>query len=420
MGYTKPAIIGVSWITLLRVLTRLLTFLRLAILGRLLTPTQFGFFGIASLILSLLEILTETGINVFIVQEKNHIKKYINSAWVVSITRGIILSFLILCFAPFITSFFKAPDSYSTIILIAIVPFIRGFINPAIIIYQKDLLFHKEFRLRTFLFFVDVVCSIIVGFFTRSAISFVYGLIASAIIEVILSYMLFTLRPKLEFHYGQIKYIIHRGSWVTFTGIFLYFSDNGDNITIGKILGSASLGIYQVAYKFSTLPISEITSVVNQVIFPVYVKFSEDKDRLWKAFSKVMMLSSIGAFALGGVIFIFARPLILFFMGEQWVAAIPSIQILAIYGILRTIFGNFPPLFLAVGKQSYVAQMTFCRAVGLCVIVIPLVIHYGMLGAGYAMLASMFIEIPVILYFSYRLFNNANILKSPQILEVEK
>src|SRR5215216_2138171 len=101
MGYTKIAAKGISWISLLRISTRVITILRLSILGRILTPTQFGFFGIASLVLALLEVLTETGINVFLVQEKKEIKEYINSAWVVSIIRGVVLSIAILVLAPF-------------------------------------------------------------------------------------------------------------------------------------------------------------------------------------------------------------------------------------------------------------------------------------------------------------------------------
>lgn len=400
MGYRSNAIKGVTWMTLLRGLTRVFTFVRLAILGRLLTPTQFGYFGIASLLLSLLEILTETGINIFLVQEKSHIREYINSAWAVSILRGIILGLAIFLSAPFIAGFFKSPEATSVIQLTSLIPFIRGFINPAIITYQKELLFHKEFRLRTALFFIDVIFSIIAGFYLRSAQSFTIGLLISAIVEVVLSYILIPLWPRFEFEYNKVKHVIMKGWWVTLTGIFSYFADNGDNITVGKILGSASLGVYQVAYKFSTLPISEITNVVNQVIFPVFSKFSDDKVRLRSAFIKVTLVTTAGSLLLGIAIFILARPLIQLFMGDQWLSAVPAIQILSIYGILRTMFGNFAPLYLAVGKQNYVAQMTFCRVAGLALLIVPLVAHFGMVGAGYAMLISIFFEIPVLLYFA--------------------
>lgn len=399
MGYQSKVLSSVSWMTLFRGITRGLTFIRLAILGRILTPTEFGFFGIASLLLALLEILTETGINVFLVQQKAHIDKYINSAWVVSILRGTVLALAILLSASFVSDFFNSPGAYPVLILTAFVPFIRGFINPAIISYQKDLLFNKEFRFRTILFVVDVLISVIAGFITKSAISFVYGLIGSALVEVALSYLLIPLRPKIRFEWNKVKYIVNKGWWITLSGIFTYAAENGDNFIVGKIMGSASLGIYQVAYKFSTLPISEITVVVNQVIFPVFSKFANDKKRLQSAFIKVTVTTGVLSLLLGGAILVFARPIITIVMGTQWDEAIPAVQILALYGILRTLFGNFAPLYLAMGKQNYVAQMTAARLVGLAIFIVPLVSHFGLIGAGYAMLASIFFEIPIALYF---------------------
>ncbi|MEK7502573.1 MAG: lipopolysaccharide biosynthesis protein [Patescibacteria group bacterium] len=407
MGYTKDVVRGVSWISILRILTRIITFVRLAVLGRLLTPVQFGFFGIASLLLSLLEILTETGINVFLIQHKGKIKEYINSAWAISILRGIILGSVIFLLAKPIASFFEAPGVYNIITLMSVVPFVRGFINPAIVSFQKELLFRKEFQLRFVIFFIDCLVSIVVGFVTKSAISFIYGLIASALLEVVLSYILIPVWPKLKFEYLKIKYVMSRGWWVTLTGIFSYISDNGDNIIIGKIIDTSALGIYQVAYKFSTLPISEIADVVSKVIFPVYVKFSNDKSRLLSAFLKVLVTTSIAACVLGLFIFIFAKEIILLFMGSQWIQAVPVVQVLIFYGIIRTILGNFTSVFLSVGRQDYVARMTFFRVIGLTITIVPLVIFFGLVGAGYSVLISVFFEIPVVIYFSYKVFKIA-------------
>jgi O-antigen/teichoic acid export membrane protein len=132
----------------------------------------------------------------------------------------------------------------------------------------------------------------------------------------------------------------------------------------------------------------------------VFTKFSDDKKRLRSAFFKATIITAIGSVILGSIISIFAKPIILIFMGSQWLAAVPAIQILSLYGILRTIFGNFSPLYLSVGKQSYVAQTTFVRLIALAVIIIPLVMKYGMVGAGIAMLVSIIFEIPVVLFFA--------------------
>src|SRR5256885_5562570 len=101
MGYKKDVIKGVSWIGLLRFLTKLVGFLETIILARILAPEQFGEYGIALLSLGLLEVLTETGVNVVLVQEED-IDRHIDSAWIVSIARGVIISALLFLISPFV------------------------------------------------------------------------------------------------------------------------------------------------------------------------------------------------------------------------------------------------------------------------------------------------------------------------------
>lgn len=404
MGYKIHAFKSISWMTLLRGSTRVVTFLRLAILARILTPAQFGAFGVATLVLSLLEILTETGINVFLIQQKEDIKKYISSAWIVSIIRGCLISLSLILLASPISAFFNSKESNSVILLIALVPFIRGFINPSIVNIQKEMQFHKEFYVRFFLFVIDATIAIVAAFITKSAESFAYGLIVSAIVELAVSFLFFRPFPDFSFERIKVKQIIRRGYWVTITGIFSYSGDNGDNFMVGRLLGTSSLGFYQVAYKLSTITISEITEVVNKVTFPLYSKFSDDKDRLLKAFWKVTSVSSLIAFLAGLFIFLFSEQIVLLLLGKNWISITPVVQVLAIYGVLRTVFGNFSSLFLSLQRQDYVAKMSFFRVFVLLILLIPFITSFGMIGASYAMLISIIAEIPVILLFTYKLF----------------
>src|SRR3990170_4262875 len=100
LTYREMAFKGVSWMAALRGVNRGLGILRIGILARLLTPEQFGVFGIGLLVLGFLEITTETGINVFLIQERQQLDKYLNSAWVVSIIRGVLISILLIITAP--------------------------------------------------------------------------------------------------------------------------------------------------------------------------------------------------------------------------------------------------------------------------------------------------------------------------------
>lgn len=405
MGYTKDAIRGISWTGGFRIISRIISYAKLTVILRILSPDQFGLFVIASLVISFVEIVTETGINTVFIQEDEEIDTYINTAWIVSLMRGIMIAFMIILFAPFIAGFFHAPDSYSLLLLISIVPFVRGFINPSIIKFQKELLFHKDFYFRTFLFFIDALVTIIVTIMIKSPAGIIWGLIAGAFFEVILSFIIVKPIPKLDFQASIFKKVINRGKWMTFASIFNYLFHNGDDVVVGKILGTSSLGVYDFAYKFSMLPITEIGDVVSKVTFPVYSKIAHDVGRLKIAYLKTLAVTSLLVLPIGIILFVFPHEIILLF-GPQWSSAARVFQILAVFGVVRAILNSASPLFLAAKKQEYVTSVTLVSFLVLALTIIPFIQAFGINGAGYSALIATFCTIPFIIYYIVKTFKS--------------
>src|SRR4030043_2096211 len=111
MEHFKKILRGLFWMGGLQGIIRLITFARLAVLARLLTPFEFGLFGIASLVLALLETMTDTGVNVFFIQKEGKLKDYLNTAWIVSILRGAIIALILFSSAPWVALFFKSSQA---------------------------------------------------------------------------------------------------------------------------------------------------------------------------------------------------------------------------------------------------------------------------------------------------------------------
>lgn len=404
MGYTRDAIKGVSWIGFLRIVTRAMSFVRIAIIARILSPSQFGLFAIATLVLTLVETLTETGINSFLIQEKDHIKKYINSAWVVSIVRGCVIAAAIILVSPFIAKFFNAPLSYELLLLVSIVPFLRGFINPAVIIFTKELDFHKEFYYRTSIFLFETIISILLVIIFQSPVGLVWGLVGGALYEVVISHIVLKIRPSLFYDGIIIKKIISRGKWLTAAGIFDYFFYNGDNIVVGRMLGKSALGLYDMTYRISLLPITEVGEVVSRVMFPVFTKFSEDKKRLKRAYIKITWSIALVTIPIGIILFSFPKEIIQLILGDQWIAGAPVLQVLTLFGVIRSLTNPSGAVFLSIKKQEYITVLTFVGAVTLFIIIVPFVHKFGLIGAGLAAVVASITQIPVLLYLLYKVF----------------
>jgi O-antigen/teichoic acid export membrane protein len=384
MSYLQTTLHGLSWTAFLRLAIRLLTFVRIAILARILLPFQFGIFGIASLSLSFLEILTETGINSILIQQKDNYSAYLNTAYLISILRGVVISLLMLLTAPIISTFFSSPQASSLLYLAALVAFIRGFINPASVKFQKELYFHKEFYYRLTLVTVEAVAVIFIAFVTRAASSMVWSLVVSALAEVILSHAFIKPRPQFQWNAQLAKDIFHRGKWITGFGILDYIYTTGDNITVGKILGQAPLGIYQNAYKLSTLPITELVDVFYKVTFPVYVQMRDYPARLKTAVLKSTGVLTVLLLCSSLIIYFFADLLVKIILGPNWLPAIPVIKILAFLGFFRGTSTAFNSLFMALHQQKQVTYITLFNSLGLLVTIVPLVSHFGLTGAGYS------------------------------------
>lgn len=402
MGYKKKVIRGVTFMGFLRFTTKALGLAEAIVLARILLPSEFGAYFVALIALGLLEVFTETGINIFLIQEKS-IKKYLDSAWIVSIGRGILIGLVLYLLAPVISNFFRSQESLSLIRLISVAPVLRGFINPAIILLQKDLMFGKDALFRLFTVAVDTTFSITLTYLTKSPIGIVFGLLAGVLTELAISYLVVSVRPGLSFNRKQILEIFHRGKWVTAAGFFDYLYENIDNFFVGRMLGVGALGIYELGYALAVIPVSEVGKVFVHVSTPVMIKFSSDHKRLKKAFLKTLFGVSIISVPTA-LILIFFPYISVVFLGQGWEQITVILPLLAILGLVKSLSGVSSALFLSRKKQNYITVITFLSVLGLTVSIIPLINSYGIIGAAVAGIVGSLVALPAVIYFAVKLY----------------
>lgn len=399
MGYLKDTARGVFWIGSFRGITRAISLFKTILLARLLSPTQFGVFGVVALTMSLLEVVTETGVNTVLVQQKGKVYEYINSAWVVSIFRGIGIALIMVLLSGPVSLFFHIPESAHLIVLCAVIPLLRGFINPSEVNFQKDLLFKQEFIFRTVIFSIDALVSITLAILYKTPESLVWGLMAGAASELVLSHIFLNPKPHFSFHKDTIRFVIKRGKWLTVSGILDYLIQNGDNIVVGRLLGSSPLGFYQMSYQISTLPVTEISNILSKVTFPVFMKLSHDRKLLFKAYIKTVTTIGVLVGIVASVLLIFTRPFVLLVLGEKWISIVPTLQVLAVFAFFKSLVLSSYAYFLSIEKQEIVSLIPLIAFVSMFIVIIPLVNMYGMVGAALAALfGALFSLIPVVYY----------------------
>ncbi len=391
----QKAVAGGFWVFTGRILSRALSFIRIIIVARILAPDDFGLFGLALLSLSILETFSQTGFGAALVQKKGRIKEYLDTAWFVQAIRGMVI-FLVLYFSSsFIASFFNNALLVPLVKVIGITILLKGFINTGLHYFNRELKFDKLFFYEMFSTAVDFSVTVVLAFLLRNVWALILGLLAGTIVRLFLSYILHPYRPGLNFDFHKAKELYSFGKWIFITSILLFLVNQGDDLLVGKVVGIAALGFYQMAYRISNTPTTEITHLISGIVFPVYSKLQDKLDYLRKGYLKTLELVLFFSFPLTVFILFFAKNFTLLFLGEKWLPIVLSMQVLVFWGLIRSIGACTGPLFNAVGRPEITTKMIFIKLVLMLSIIFPLTYKLGILGAAIAVTVSGFITRPI-------------------------
>jgi len=365
--------------------------LRLIILGRLLTPNDFGLLGIALLAMAILETFSATGFHEALVQKKEDISRYLDSAWTASVIRGVFLFILLLLSSHYVALFFNSPEASLIIKVIGVSVLLKGFTNISVVCFQKELEFNKLYLYHLSGNISNFIVAIAAALIFRSVWALVFGLLAGHLVGFFMSYLIHPYRPRLCFDSEKLKELFGFGKWVLGSSALIFLLTQGDDIFVGRLLGVAALGFYQMAYKISNLPATEIDQIVSQVTFPAYSRMQDNLPRLRDAYLKVLQFTAFLSFPIGGLIFVLAPDFTGIFLGEKWMPMVPAMQALVCWGVIRSLTGAINPVFLSLGRPRTVTKLQAVQTVLMFILIYPLTVSWNILGASLAVFFSAFI-----------------------------
>jgi lipopolysaccharide exporter len=379
---------GGMWVFALRLLEKCLRIIRLIILARLLAPNDFGLFGIALLAMATLGTLSEMGFKTALVQKKDDIAQHLDTAWTVSIIRGIVLFILLFISAPYVALFFNNPDVTPLIQVIGVSLLLAGFTNIGVVYFQKELEFNRHFAYQLSATLADFIVVVVAAFILKNVWALVLGQLIGSLTGLIASYIVHPYRPHFRLELHKARELFGFGKWVLGSTILVFLLNQGDDAFVGKLLGATMLGFYQMAYRIANMPTTEITHVISQVTFPAYAKIQNNLPRLRESYLRVLQVVACLSFPIAGLIFILAPDFTRLFLGVKWMPMVPAMQVLALWGFINSIGATTGPFFSSTGKPAIPTKLQFLALILLGLMIYPFSIHCGIVGTSLAVLLS--------------------------------
>jgi O-antigen/teichoic acid export membrane protein len=150
---------------------------------------------------------------------------------------------------------------------------------------------------------------------------------------------------------------------------------------LGRTLGSANLGLYNVSSEIAVMPSTELIAPINRAVFPIYAKLASDMPALRIKFLQVLSMIVLLAFPLSFGLLMVAENAVRVLLGPQWMAAVPVLKLVTICGLTSALQSNLLLLLVAIGKPKTNTTLSACMLVVYLPSVVWASLHYGMIGA---------------------------------------
>jgi lipopolysaccharide exporter len=395
----SQVISGVGWSSISSIVSYILLFVKMLVLVRILAPEDFGIIALSLLLVTIIKQFSNIGLEQAVIQKEYVDKTTINTIWTVSIIRGFLFFVIINLLSPHYAAFFNEPKLVIILTILSFSTIANGFKNGYISLAEKELKFDVLFKLVVISTILEFIVTIILALIYKNVIALAIGYLVSSLASLALSYILLEKKPELIFSYSEFLKLFKFGKWVFTGGVLIFLILNIDITIIGKLLGVAMLGYYQVAYRFGNFAATDIVLSFSRSVYPSFSLVKDDLNVLRNYFLTTVLIIAIFILPIMVILELYAESFIYNFIGLDWEPAIMPLKILIVFGIIRCFAAVCGYVFWAVGKPKIQSYISFIQLALILIIIYPLTINFSIEGAAIAITIPLFITSIISYYF---------------------
>jgi PST family polysaccharide transporter len=369
-------------------------FIRLFILARLLSASDFGLSGVALFVLATVEMFSELGFSAALVRTTNDVNEYVDTVFWTQVMRCGLQAIVVYAIAPQLCAWMHSPEAILLVRVSALWLVLRGFVSPGQILAARELQFEKIFAMNVTESVIAVASSAVFGLMLRSAWAIIAAMLTAQLAATISSYWVAPFRPRFVFNRQRFKELSAFGRWVTASNAVIFLSMEADKFLVSRYFGSAALGFYSLAAKISSIPRVISSELVARVALPMFAKMQNDTEMLRRAYEKVETGMICVAGGIAAVLAITAYPTVQLTMGAKWTPVVGFLFILPFSEAIRSVTIVGGELFYACDRPHFRFYLNLLRLATMLMAAGILWQRYAATGIALAVLISNIAVVP--------------------------
>ena len=375
-GLKEKTARGLLWGALNSGSTQLLNLIFGIILGRLLTPAEYGIVGVLSIFTLIAGNLQSSGFTQALVNLKApRNEDYTAVFWFNTLTSFVLYALLFLS-APLIAQFFHQPClvEVSRFVFLSFVISSFGIAHNA---YMTKNMMNRELAI---IGAIALLCSggvaTFLAFYGFSYWSLAWQQIIYITVLNIGRYYYTPWRPSWHFTFEPVRKMFGFSVKILITNIINTLSNNILTLLFGRLYPIKAVGDYSQAYKWNTMASAFVANAVGQVAQPVLASVKEEHGRSVRVFRKMLRFTAFLSFPAMFGLAIISNEFILLTIGKRWLDAVPLLQMLCIGGAFVPFYTLYQNVAISNGRSDIYMFCNIAQIV-LQLVIIGFFYHLG-------------------------------------------
>ena len=376
---------GAAWMVAMRWGLRLLGLVNIAIIARLLAPSDFGLVAMAMAVVALADAVMNLAGDRAIIQLGGDGRRYYDSGWTLRLMQASVIAAVILALAWPAAGFYGDARVGPILMVAALGIFLRGFENIGTVAFRQNLTFGREFIYYMVPQTIAVLATISLALWLRSYWALVLGALVRQTSTMAFSYVISAYRPRLSL--ARMRDIWGFSQWTLVRDLGVFLTNESDRVIIGRLGGPGPVGLLTIGKELTSMISTEIAAPISRALYPGMVKLRDAPGRFRTAFRNAMAAIALVGLPLCAGLGLTASEVVPLLLGEKWLAAIPFVTLLSLAAIIRVLAGLPGDQAVVLGGVRAVAIASWLQAF----LAIPLLVfgyqQYQLAGVAIALLA---------------------------------
>jgi PST family polysaccharide transporter len=324
----------------------------LVIFSRLLIPSDFGLFAMATVVTNFALLFRDLGTSAALIQREKLTDDLLNMVFTLNLASGLVVLALVSLASPVVAWGFGEPRLRDVLLAVSVGFPLASMTAPHLALLERK----SQFRKIASIELVSTLVGTLVAFAAAFWGAGVYSLIVQSLLTTVCStvqlWRALEWRPKWSWSRDEFLHLRKfSGNLVAFN-VINYFARNSDAILIGRYIGPANLGWYSTANRILMFPLQNVTFVLGRALLPIYSRQQGDRSLISSTYLRTLaLIATITAPLMGGV-WALRAPLIDVALGPNWSAVTEILAWFAPMGFFQSLNSSTGTVLAARGRTD--------------------------------------------------------------------